>query len=141
MVVKNIHIEELKEYIDETFYGDDEILNCYDKTVPVTRITDVCESVFTKIESLQQSAEIRGIEIGGMKVGYFVFHPSVLLSFGINSEYREKEYLIDFWETINTELGGTFQVALFSYNRRAINWLQKCGMKILFDNATLMSCP
>lgn len=140
MVVKNIHIEELNPFIEAAFLGDDELLNCYDKSVPVTRITDVCENVFAKIQSLIQPAELRGIEINGNKIGYFAFHPGVLISFGLRIEYRSKENLSKFWEIIKSELGGAFQCAIFSYNSRGLNFLKKGGMNVLYDNITFLQC-
>jgi len=140
MNVKTIELSELKSYIEEAFLGDEELMGLYDKSVPITRVQDICDNVFLKISSLLQPAILRGVEIEGEKVGYIAFNPGVLLSFGLKKEYRTKENLIKYWELIRTEMNGDFQVALFGHNLRAINWLRKCGAQTLFENVTLLQC-
>jgi hypothetical protein len=134
-----IELHELKPYIEEAFLGDEELLGFYDKSVPVTRVQDICDNVFLKISSLLQPAMIRGIEIEGEKVGYIAFNPGILISFGLKKEYRDKEHLIQYWELIRKELNGDFQCALFGQNVRGISWLMTCGMDILFENITLLN--
>lgn len=52
----------------------------------------------------------------------------VLYSFGLHSERRTKENLIDFWREIRKR-HDSFTCYLYSNNTRAIDWLKKCGMK------------
>ena len=138
MVVKKINIIELPIFINAAFENDEELIGLYDKSVEVETIEDICINVFEKIASLSGSTELRGVSIDGNNIGFFVFNPGYLISFGINVEYRNKKVLSDFWALIKKELGGTFQCALFSVNVRGINWLKKCGMNIIFENLTIL---
>ena len=138
MTVQPIRIDELRDYVDAAFNGDDDILFYYDKKEKVKTIEQACENVVTKIKIVYEDSEIRGIKINGSKVGYFVYSDELLVSFGINKWYRNKAILSDMWEKIKEELGETFQCLLYSYNIRAIDFLKKCGMEILFDNVTVL---
>ena len=139
MDIVSIGIEDLKEYIYSAFIGDDEIIEIYDPNVNVRSIEDVCESVYEKIESLVAPCKINGVLIDEKKVGYFAYSNNMLISFGFNKEYRSKEWLIEYWETIKSTIGCDFQCALFSVNKRAINWLKKQGMSVLFENITILT--
>ena len=138
MVAKGLHIEELEEFIKSAFLNDDDIVSIYDKNVPVNNTEDVCKNVYEKITSLKETPQMRGVYADGVKIGYFVFMPSILISFGININYREYKYLIRFWGLIKEEINTNFQCYLFDYNVRAIQWLKKCGMNILFENVTIL---
>lgn len=133
-----IGIGELREYIDAAFENDMELIDLYDKNVEVDNLEDICENMYDKISSLIEPAEYRGISVGGLKIGYFVYVTGNLISFGMNKIYRDKEHLNEFWRLIKSELGEPFQCSLFGYNRRAIAWLKKCGMKIIFENVTIL---
>lgn len=138
MVVQNIHIDELKSYVEAAFEGDDDIVFYYDRKEKVKTIQEAAENVVKKINKGYSFAEMRGVKINGAKVGYFIYTEDLLVSFGINKGYRLKEILIDFWEEIKKELGETFQCLLYSYNTRAIDFLRRNGMNILFENTTLL---
>jgi len=138
MVVKIIGIHWVKEYINAAFENDTELIGLYDKGVKVNSVKEVCDSVYEKLESLIEPCEMRGIVIGDKKVGYFTYSPKVLTSFGLNKEYRTKEYLTEFWEAIKKAIGSDFQCALFNHNVRAIEWLEKCGMNIILENLTIL---
>jgi hypothetical protein len=140
MVSKKINIEEFRPYIDVAFNKDYELIDLYDKSVDVKSIEEICENVFYKISSLIKPCELRGVLVKENPIGYFAFETGSLISFGVNKQHRYKEHLSEFWELIKHELGGTFTTCLFSYNIRAINWLKKCNMNILFDNLTVLQC-
>lgn len=139
MRIEKINTEELKYFISSAFWDDNELISLYDKNVPVKFIEDVCDNVYEKISSLTEKSSIRGVtDDEGFPIGYFAFEPQALISFGININYRNKVNLVEFWEHIKKEIGTTFSCYLFDYNVRAINWLKKCGMNILFENVTIL---
>lgn len=138
MVVQKINIDELLEYVESAFEGDEDIVFYYDKKEKVKSIREAAENVVKKIKKGYSFAEIRGVKINGGKAGYFIYTEDLLVSFGINKGYRIKEILIDYWECIKAELGETFQCLLYSYNTRAIDFLKRNGMNILFENTTLL---
>ncbi len=139
MKIVNIGIDDLKEYIYSAFMGDDEIISIYDPSVNVRSIEDVCESVHEKIESLVDPCRINGVWIDGNKAGYFAYSQNSLISFGLNKEYRDKNNLVDFWNVIKYAIGDNFQCALFSVNKRGVDWLKKQGMSVLFENITILT--
>ena len=139
MDIVSINISDLKGYIYCAFRGDDEIVNIYDPSVKMTSVEDVCESINEKIESLVDPCSISGIWIDGNKAGYFAYSQNSLISFGLNKEYRNKNNLVDFWDAIKGAIGDNFQCALFSVNKRGIDFLKKCGMSVLFENITVLT--
>ncbi len=141
MNVIEINTDELREYLDNAFEDDYEILKCYDKKYKVKTINDVCDNVQEKIFFLPEPKTIIGILDGKEKVGYFVFSPELLISFGLNKQYRNEKNLKEFFELIKQQIGNNFKCILFDYNTRAIQWLEKCGLNVLIDNVTILeSC-
>ena len=138
MTIHSINIDKLREYVDATFEGDDDILFYYDKKEKVKTIPEACENIVNKIGIVYNGSELRGIKINGHKVGYFVYTDELLISFGLNKCYRNKAILTDMWEHIKLEVGDEFQCLLYSYNVRAVDWLRRCGMDVLFDNVTVL---
>lgn len=139
MTVKKISLIELNEYIYNTFINDKEIVKYYDKNIEIKNTLDAIINVTEKIEEVYSEADFFGVEINGNKAGYFVCRESLLISFGIGVEYRNREVLSDFWEHIKSTLGETFQCCLYSVNKRGIKFLEKGGMKILFDEITILT--
>lgn len=138
MEIKDINIGELKEYIECAFEGDFDLINFFDKGEPVKNIADCAESVFQKIKILYPDSLLRALFINNTPIGYFAFCEELLVSFGINIEYRKSNVLDDLWSKIKDEIGENFKCVLYSHNKRAIGYLQKCGMKILFDSVTVL---
>lgn len=138
MTVRPINKDDLWEYVEAAFDSDTEILNCYDKSQPVKTIDDVCRSIVYKIRNSFGESKMRGVLMNGKKVGYYVYSEDLLISFGLNREYRNRIVLPELWEIIKSELGDIFQCLLYSYNVRAIDWLKKCGMEVMFENVSLL---
>lgn len=138
MTVKEIHIDELIGYVAGAFKGDDDIVFYYDRNEKVKTVDDASNNVVEKIRKIYSGSELRGVQIDGERVGYFVFADELLISFGMNKKYRNKEVLSEMWDEIKKELGATFQCLLYSYNVRGVEWLRKCGMDILFENITIL---
>lgn len=134
----NIHIDQLKEYIDAAFFKDEELLHYYDKGENIQTLADACENVYEKIKQNYPEAILYGITIKGLPAGYFAYCGSLLVSFGLDINCRTKDNLIDFWDNIKSTLGNNFQSILYSYNDRAIGFLKKSGMNIIFDNVTIL---
>ncbi len=139
MDIKNINIDQFQEYVYNAFFDDEEIIEFYDRSANVKTTQEAIDNVCFKIKTAYPDAEIVGVEIKGCKEGYFVYKDNLLISFGMNLKYRNKETLFEFWEAIKRRMGNNFHSMLYSHNLRAINWLQKSGMKILFDHITILS--
>lgn len=138
MTVVEIHIDELLDYVEPAFSGDDDLLFYYDKKANVKTTKEAAENVIIKIRKSYIGSECRGIKVNGDKVGFFVYADELLISFGLNKEYRNKVVLGEMWQMIKGELGDSFQCLLYSYNVRAIDWLRRNGMTVLFENTTLL---
>lgn len=139
MEVNDINIDEFEEYVYKAFFDDTEILEYYDRSANVKTTQEAIDNVCDKIKVCYPDAQIVGVEIKGCKEGYFVYRDNLLISFGMSLQYRNKETLFQFWETIKQRMGNNFHSMLYSHNIRAINWLQKSGMKIEFDHITILS--
>jgi len=134
-----VNIGQLKEYIDIAFDNDDNIFKYFDRSINVNNeLKEVCISIFNKIQNEYSDGCFYGVELDGVKIGYFVTFNQLLVSFSINYEYREKEMLKMFFELIKISFDGSFQCLLYSHNKRAIYWLEKCGAKVVFENVSLL---
>lgn len=135
----NINIEDLDEYVYNSFIDDDDLMAYYDKNVEVNTTKDCIDNVLFKIKNYYKDANYFGVEINGTKEGFFVCTEELLISFGININHRSSEELKEFWGFIKNVMGNTFQCLLYSHNQRAIGFLQKGGMKVLFENITILT--
>lgn len=139
MKVKKININEFHEYVYSAFIDDYEIIEFYDRSAMVKTTEEAINNVCDKIESCYPDAKIYGVEMEGIKVGYFVTRGDLLISFGMAIRHRNKITLAAFWEQIKNKLGNKFNAMLYSHNLRAINFLKKGGMKIEVDHITVLS--
>ena len=127
-----------KEYIDTAFQNDFEIIELYDKDENVTDISEVCTSIFDKCKLIEKESLFYGVESEGEKIGYFVFQGNVLVSFGVSVNWRKSGILVRFFEIIITHIGSGFTILLYSYNKRAIKWLEKMGMEVVAKEITIL---
>lgn len=135
---KEVNITEIHGYIKAAFSGDHEIVQYYDKTQKVKSCEEATENVFTKIDKNYPDAKLIGIAENEEPIGYFAYNNDLLISFGINMKYRERDSLVTFWELIKSEMPKVFQCVLYSHNSRAINYLEKSGMDIVLENVTIL---
>lgn len=139
MDVREINMNEFSEYVYSAFIDDDEIVEFYDRAANVKTPQEAIDNVCDKIKTVYPSALIYGIEIHGNKEGYFVVKDNLLISFGMNIKHRNRETLSNFWDEIRGRIGNSFHAMLYSHNERAISFLRKGGMKILYDHITILS--
>lgn len=130
MEVKQINIEELREYVELVYRGDDDLLNTYHINPPYTFEEGVQETIEAiKNVSEQTPTGCYGVLKDGEKIGYFVSFVNNLYSFGVAIEKRTTGMLKDFWGIIVETIGNEFICVLYKNNTRAIDWLEKCGME------------
>lgn len=139
MEVKNIDINEFNDYVYNAFFDDKEFIEYYDRSVNAKNTEEAIENVCEKIKISYPDADIFGVEINGAKEGYFVCRENLLISFGMSIKYRNKETLSGFWNEIKKKMGSNFHCMLYSHNSRAIEFLKKCGMKIMYDHITILT--
>lgn len=146
-MIRDIKIEELQDYINSAFEGDDELLSFYDRNANVKTLEDCCNNTFQKIRFSYPNASYGGLDINVLnigtemkekKIGFVVYENNMLISFGINKSHRDSDLLKLFWSDLKYLLGANFCCSLYSYNTRAIDWLKKCGMQVVYENITVL---
>lgn len=139
---ENIHIDGLLPHLFATYEGDVELVGFFDPGFEVNDWQSCCTIIYRKIKENYPTANIKVVKDIHSPVGYYVYEKDMLISFGLHKTYRNKNNLKKFWHLIKSEFDGPFSCVLYSTNSRAIGWLQKCGMKLLFDHVTILqSCP
>jgi len=145
MTTRAVHKYDLLKYIRLSFEGDYALLELFDKDANVKTLEEAAWNVCEKIQSYTNGGVGAYIvyhkrSIDEIPIGYFVYDVNnrLLISFALNKAYR-KTYSSVFFENIKSIVGNDFQVYLFSYNERAIKWLQKNGMAIVAKSITVLS--
>src|ERR1700694_3156625 len=108
MTTEEIYIEGLLNYIYCAFDNDIELLMYYDRGASVKTIDDACINVYEKVKHTYPDSICIGVRKDGKKAGYFVYSPGLLISFGLNKKYRDKEGLSEFWGLIVDAIGTEF---------------------------------
>lgn len=147
MIAKKINTNQLKEAIKVAFSEDAKIVDFYDPHKKIEEVDDIVTDISKKICEFKSGAkaeevEIKGIYEKGNLIGYYVFKPSLLISFSLNIQYRTRPFLNAFWGLIKRDMNSRFNCFLWSKNVRAIKFLQKRGMRIMqCDNLiTKLTC-
>lgn len=146
MIAKEININRLKEAIKVAFVDDGNIAKFYDPHKSIESVEDIIEDIYKKVSEFRNapggSTVIKGVFEKNELIGYYVNTPSMLISFSINTKYRTRHYLKEFYSLIKRDMNKKFVCYLFSKNVRAIKWLQKMGMKItgFHNQITQLKC-
>jgi hypothetical protein len=134
MIAKGINIHQLKGAIKAAFIDDGNIAKLYDPHKSIASIDDIIDDIYKKVSEFRNAPEgttnIKGVFEKNELIGYYVNTPSMLISFSINTKYRTRHYLKEFYSLIKKDMNKRFVCYLFSKNIRAIKWLQKMGMKV-----------
>lgn len=113
--------------VRQAFEGDEDIFKFFDPTAKVKTYDDVVANVVDKMFEYAIEYDVRFVSIDR---GYvFTAGPSILVSFGLAPERRNKEGLSELWGSIKESLTSPFYCSLWAKNTRAIEWLKKCGMR------------
>ena len=130
MVIKKSNIIRTGEAILISFDGDNDIYTFYDPMVKVSTIYEIKKDIVTKLICYGNEMEYYIIYYNKKIIGYFACLQNMLISFGLNTKYRTKKILSDFFTAIINKAGKEICCYLYSINTRAINWLKKNGMQI-----------
>jgi hypothetical protein len=112
--------------IYEFFENDTKLMDYYDPTSSVTNNKDASLEIYHK---LIEHAKEKECHFKRNEIGYIFYSGKLLISFCVKPEFRSKENLTHFGDLIKKELGEHFECCLFNKNTRAINFLEKIGMK------------
>lgn len=129
MTYKNIY---------EYFGKDENLLNYYDPTSSCKTKDEVIMEIYSK---LVEHANTRPCDFVRDDMGYIFYSDGLLISFFVKPEHRNKEDLSYFGNLIKYKVGQHFKCFLFNINTKAINFLERIGMKQVNSNEfiTLLS--
>lgn len=125
---------ELKNYVWLAYKGDMELLSKYH--IKDFTLDEAIDSTLEMIDVSEKKLRLTYFKVllNDYSIGYVVTSGNHLYSFAIAMEYRTKEILNQWWYKVKSLLGEKFTCLLFSNNKRAINYLEKRGMKIEWEN-------
>lgn len=124
-----IGIEDLKEYIEVAYEGDDELMEKYHikENITFKEAVDITWMIISETNS-QVPMKHFGVLCDGEKVGYISVFENNLYSFGVNVKHRNGEVLKEFWDKITQQISSGFITMLYKNNTRAIKFLKRNGM-------------
>lgn len=131
VTIKEIFRDQVRPLIHLAYDGDDDLLKKYHIKEYV--LEEAVESQMSMINTTRGEVDLNYYKVlfNNAPIGYFVTFKECLYSFGIGMEWRTKEILIQVWDKIKSVLEETFVCILYKNNTRAINWLLKCGMRVV----------
>lgn len=132
MTARDISYNEIKEAIKIAFSDDEKLLTFYDPSANVKTTDDIMIDVIRKVATYKEKIFWKGVFVDNELVGYFVFSPFLLISFGLNVKYRDKK--TKFFVLMQKTVGKRFSIHLFNSNIRGIKYLIKNKMKIVGSN-------
>lgn len=138
MTLKPITYSQLKEAIRVSFENDKAIFEFYDRNVTVNSLEDIVNDIYHKIGDYGDIIILKGVYMGEELIGYVAKTNNLLISFSIAIKYRSKENTCEFFDLIKEDFQNMFYCYLWSINLRAINWLKKMGMEIIFNNNNII---
>ncbi len=117
MTYKNIY---------DFFKNDSRLLEFFN---PLSKAKNNEEAAMEIYHKLVEHSNEKKCEFYRTEIGYLFFTEGLLISFCVKPEYRTKETLKYFGNLIKEKLGEHFNCFLFNRNERAINFLERIGMK------------
>lgn len=133
--VRIISVSGLERYIESAWSNDADLVLFYDDNLVLKEHKNMVYNTCSKIEEYINNSSFAwmyGIEYEGSPIGFVVVNVNtrLLYSFGVNKKYRVAKVLSSVWDFIYRILKANFSCFLFKHNKRAITWLEKCGMKV-----------
>lgn len=125
----------IKDFIEIGFRDDPELLSTYHIS-PGTLVHCVDHNYKTVVDS-NESAEYYKVISDGQPIGFTVIMRKpvpLLLSFGINIQYRKKEILQGWLHELSDLFRDPFVVTLWPKNIRAIHFFLKNGFNFSLSN-------
>lgn len=114
------------------FEGDDEIEKYCDPNNENPTPKGVIDDVFEKLVEYETLVDgtFKTIKSNENKeVGFVYYFDNVLVSFGVNKNYRNKTFLKSVFEDMKDWMNGDFISYMWERNERGVRWLERCGME------------
>ena len=118
------------------FEGDKDISKYCDKNDKELEVEKLVLSIFKKLLEYEETEEcdFYDLSVENEVVGYGFNYKNILISFGVNKKFRNKEKLEKVFEIIKGKFNNDFETYMWERNERAVNWLRKCGMTEVESN-------
>jgi hypothetical protein len=118
------------------FEGDKDISKYCDKNDKELDLEKLVLSIFKKLLEYEDAGEcdFYDLSVENEVVGYGFNYKNILISFGVNKKFRNKEKLEKVFEIIKGKFNSDFETYMWERNERAVNWLKKCGMTEIESN-------
>jgi hypothetical protein len=118
------------------FEGDKDISKYCDKNDKELEVEKLVLSIFKKLLEYEETEEcdFYDLSVENEVVGYGFNYKNILISFGVNKKFRNKENLKKVFEIIKGKFNSDFETYMWERNERAVNWLRKCGMTEVESN-------
>ena len=113
------------------FDGDDDIKNYCDPGNDTPTPEGVSADAYEKLLVYEDVVEgvFEVLKDGEKEIGFVYYFGDVLVSFGVNKEYRNKDFLMSLFSDIKKWMDEDFVTYMWERNERAIRWFEKCGME------------
>jgi len=117
--------------IRAAFDGDDDIRDYCDEDNSDKTPEGVADDVYEKLLDYEELVDgvFKTLMVNEEEVGFVYYFGDVLVSFGVNKAYRDRDFLTSLFEDMKRWMGGEFITFMWKRNERAIKWFEKCGMK------------
>jgi hypothetical protein len=118
------------------FEGDKDISKYCDKNDKELDLEKLVLSIFKKLLEYEEAGEcdFYDLSVENEVVGYGFNYKNILISFGVNKKFRNKEKLEKVFEIIKGKFNSDFETYMWERNERAVNWLKKSGMTEMESN-------
>jgi hypothetical protein len=118
------------------FEGDKDISKYCDKNDKELDLEKLVLSIFKKLLEYEETGgcDFYDLSVENEVVGYGFNYKNILISFGVNKKFRNKEKLEKVFEIIKGKFNSDFETYMWERNERAVNWLKKCGMTEIESN-------
>jgi hypothetical protein len=133
MVVREVNILKLKEYIKCSWEGDVNLPLFYDRSLKEKTLDNMVRNTHDKIMELadeHHGLRLFGVDFDDKMVGFIVLNDkyNYLYSFGVKHDFRKGDVLKPIFFYISSKMKNSFSCLMNECNHRAIRWLKKCGM-------------
>lgn len=117
--------------IYECFKDDEDLLKYFDPESNAKNNHEAANEIYRKLIDFSKRWNCL---FKMNEMGYVFYKTGLLISFCVKPEFRDKKNLNIFSNFIRSELGNSFSCYLYNVNTRAINFLEKMGMRKIDSN-------
>lgn len=127
-------VENKKEVVDYFYRLEDQFfhLNIHKNGGTVQ------ENIDSTLATISEGSEMYGVGYNGELAAFFVRYEDsdkiVLEGFHVGRKYRDKEFLIHFWQVVRQYMGDVFYTGILKKNNDAKEHLEKQGFVVIGES-------